>query len=391
MASTIDNDGAFYPASSRIVLRANSAGNPIFHNQVDGNFENLRIAHNQVVTELAVKSDITHTHGNATSGTHGFMSSSDKAKFDTVEQNANNYSLPTASSSQRGGIKIGSNLSMSSDVMSVNSASSSTAGVVKIDNSTLKINGSGQVYVTDTHSGLTNNPHNVTASQVGLGSVVNDIASLNSQVNTLSSSTTNSINSLQSQINSNQTSISNQSAETDTKLADLDNSVSAHVVPVGAIMPFAGPSIPQKWVLCDGRALSRSSYSQLYGAIGTSYGSGNGSTTFNVPDLRGRVIAGQGTSGRLSGWSLGSTGGQDSVTLTVSQMPSHDHVWFGENDDANSSGGGGGYGGKRSNVGVRNPQNVPYGKPTYTTYTGGNGSHTNIQPTMTMNYIIHSG
>lgn len=179
MASTIINDGAFYPASTTIVLRANSAGNPIFHNEVDGNFENLRLAHNQVVTELATKSIIGHVHSVVTTSVNGFMSSADKAKLDGVASGANNYALPTATSSTKGGVKVGSNLNISNDAINVPGGTPSTYGVVKYDDSTIKINGSNQLYVVDDgHAALTSNPHNVTASQLGLGSVVSDIAGI---------------------------------------------------------------------------------------------------------------------------------------------------------------------------------------------------------------------
>lgn len=63
------------------------------------------------------------------------------------------------------------------------------------------------------------------------------------------------------------------------------------VLPAGMTMPFAGAAVPKGWLLCDGSAVSRASYPRLYAAIGTTYGAGDGSTTFNVPNLKGRVVA----------------------------------------------------------------------------------------------------
>ena len=63
-------------------------------------------------------------------------------------------------------------------------------------------------------------------------------------------------------------------------------------VPIGAIQPFGGATTPDNWLLCDGSAVSRTDYSELFDVIGTTYGSGDGSTTFNLPDLKGRVIVG---------------------------------------------------------------------------------------------------
>ena len=106
-------------------------------------------------------------------------------------------------------------------------------------------------------------------------------------------------------------------------------------VPSGIIMPFAGTTAPSSYLMCFGQAVSRTTYSALFAAIGTTYGSGDGSTTFNLPDLRGRVIAGQddmgGTSANrltspINGDTLGAAGGSESHTLTTNEMPSHTHT-----------------------------------------------------------------
>lgn len=73
------------------------------------------------------------------------------------------------------------------------------------------------------------------------------------------------------------------------------------VLPAGLVLPFAGSSIPSGWVDCDGSAISRSTYALLFTAIGTTYGVGDGSTTFNVPDLRDRVAIGAGGNTALAG------------------------------------------------------------------------------------------
>jgi microcystin-dependent protein len=74
------------------------------------------------------------------------------------------------------------------------------------------------------------------------------------------------------------------------RLAALETSPGT---PIGTIRPFAGASVPALHVLCDGRAVSRTTYAALFSALGTAWGSGDGSTTFNVPDLRGRVLVGK--------------------------------------------------------------------------------------------------
>lgn len=88
----------------------------------------------------------------------------------------------------------------------------------------------------------------------------------------------------------------------------------------GIVMSFAGATAPEGWLLCDGSAVSRSTYSALFDVIGTTYGAGDGSTTFNVPDLSGKVIIG------VSGThALGTSGGEETHTLLTAELPAHTH------------------------------------------------------------------
>ena len=91
-----------------------------------------------------------------------------------------------------------------------------------------------------------------------------------------------------------------------TALQAATKSYVDQVLPAGCIMPFAGTSAPTSWVACDGSAISRSTYATLFAAIGTTWGSGDGSTTFNVPDLRGMCV--RGTSTNATGASSGAVG-----------------------------------------------------------------------------------
>jgi microcystin-dependent protein len=104
--------------------------------------------------------------------------------------------------------------------------------------------------------------------------------------------------------------------------------------PIGIVVPYAGSSAPSGWLLCYGQPVSRTTYSQLFAVIGTTYGVGDGSTTFNVPDLRGRVVYGKDnmggtTAGRVSstfgitGTTLGSAGGVQSNQLSQTHMPNY--------------------------------------------------------------------
>jgi microcystin-dependent protein len=107
--------------------------------------------------------------------------------------------------------------------------------------------------------------------------------------------------------------------------------------PAGTVNPFAGSSAPSGWLLCDGRStgISRTTYAGLFAVIGTTYGTGDGSTTFNLPDLRGRVIAGVdnmgGTdAGRLStSNTLGTASGSETNTHNHFQSIGNDSsVWY---------------------------------------------------------------
>lgn len=110
----------------------------------------------------------------------------------------------------------------------------------------------------------------------------------------------------------------------------------AQGVPIGAIVDFAGPTAPAGWMFCYGQAISRATYAALFTAIQTTHGAGDGSTTFNLPDLRGCVSAGPDAMGgtpanRLVSTyfgpvaSLGARGGDQGITINSSQMPYHNH------------------------------------------------------------------
>lgn len=95
---------------------------------------------------------------------------------------------------------------------------------------------------------------------------------------------------------------------------------------VGEIRPFAGNFVPPGWLPCDGRLLSISTYDVLYSLLGTAFG-GDGRTTFAIPDLRGRLPIGTGQGTGLSNRPFASSGGAESVTLTLSQTPAHSHAF----------------------------------------------------------------
>jgi microcystin-dependent protein len=144
------------------------------------------------------------------------------------------------------------------------------------------------------------------------------------------------------------------------------------VVPTGSVLPYAGSSAPTGYLLCQGQAVSRTTYANLYTVIGTTYGGGDGSTTFNVPNLQSRVPVGLNT-GDTNFSSLGKMGGEESHTLTINEIPSHSHTYP---DGVNATGTDGLVaGGSVTGTGT-------------TSSVGSGWAHNNLQPYITLNFII---
>lgn len=151
----------------------------------------------------------------------------------------------------------------------------------------------------------------------------------------------------------------------------------------GRIETSATDDAPNGWLVCDGSAVSRADYADLFDAIGTDFGSGDGSTTFNLPDMRGRVPVGLDNMGGSSANvvtntnadSVGGTGGEENHTLTNSEMPTHSHQFTMYNGGTGSA--------KVSSLGLANSA----GNITTTT-AGGGAAHNNMQPWMAMYWMI---
>lgn len=94
----------------------------------------------------------------------------------------------------------------------------------------------------------------------------------------------------------------------------------------GQVFAYAGTDTPQGCLPCDGSEVSRFTYSELFNAIGTTYGEGNGVTTFNLPNLEGRVIVGEGTGESGTEYALGAAGGEEKHAQTVEELASHKHA-----------------------------------------------------------------
>jgi len=144
-------------------------------------------------------------------------------------------------------------------------------------------------------------------------------------------------------------------------------------IPIGTISAFAGDTAPTGYLMCDGSAVSRTTYSELFAAIGTTYGAGDDSTTFNLPNIKGRTIVMQDTDDTDFD-TLGETGGEKTHQLTVQELASHSHLMGSQG------------GTQTSNYYMAVTQNGANSMATQT--TGGNQPHNNLQPYIVLNYII---
>jgi microcystin-dependent protein len=164
-------------------------------------------------------------------------------------------------------------------------------------------------------------------------------------------------------------------------------------IPIGGLMQYAASTDPvdndgvTRWLICDGRAINRGTYGTLFGRVGTTYGSGDGSTTFNIPDLRGRVPVGADSGGAhlpVNHPALGASGGEENHTLSTTEMPSHSHTLTGSHYVTNIAA-------QTYVVSTGSGNSLFYGA-TYSTgptdNAGGGGAHNNLQPYLAVNHII---
>lgn len=174
-------------------------------------------------------------------------------------------------------------------------------------------------------------------------------------------------------------------------------------VPTGVILDYGGSSPPAGFLECDGSNVSRATYSDLFAVIGTTFGVGDGSTTFGLPDFRRRVAVGAGGTGTSElGNTVGSTGGSETHTLSQAEMPSHTHLQDAHQHSGTfqshigvSSGSGGLLllGGTQrlptsaSWANVAGSHRTPVATATNQN-TGGGGAHNNMQPSLVVTKII---
>lgn len=150
-------------------------------------------------------------------------------------------------------------------------------------------------------------------------------------------------------------------------------------IPVGTIVLHGASGSVSGWLECDGGEVSRSQYAELYGVVGDSFGDGNGTTTFNLPNLRGRVPVGQDTS-QVEFQDMGQTGGATTHVLSIAQMPIHRHTI--------KYNPGGVVGSPEYLLGSQNNANNIASYDGSMNNSGGGLAHNNLQPYVVVNYMI---
>jgi len=185
---------------------------------------------------------------------------------------------------------------------------------------------------------------------------------------------------------------------------------------VGSIQMYASTNPPTNWLICDGSAVSRTGYAALYAVCGTVFGTGDGSTTFNIPDLRGRCPIGTGSGAGLTGRALGGKGGEETHVLVTTEMANHTHTATATSSDSGhahgvydpqhahsyqtaigagnswTSGSGWAFGGATTQNAPTNVSLYSASANVTTTVTvaatGGGGAHNNMPPFLGIAFII---
>jgi microcystin-dependent protein len=186
--------------------------------------------------------------------------------------------------------------------------------------------------------------------------------------------------------------VADSSSGMSAQLTSLINSIRAYIEPIGSIKPWPSPAAPSGWLPCDGWEISRTDYAGLFAVLGTMWGAGNGSTTFNIPNFLSSVPV------HRDNVNFGVTGryGEINHTLTTAEMPVHNHpgvtdaqgehthVYNGLNAGGiNFTGGPISIGGNANTGSAGNhAHNVG------TNNVGGGAAHNNMQPSVGVLWII---
>jgi len=151
---------------------------------------------------------------------------------------------------------------------------------------------------------------------------------------------------------------------------------------LGQLALFPYGFVPQNWAACNGQLLPINQYQALFSLLGTTYG-GNGTTTFALPNLQGRAPISQG-----GAFTLGQSGGEEMHTLTINEVPNHNHTLQGDAATANAKPQGNLLGQTSTNDYVQNPQTPTAMNPAMVAPAGGSLPHENRTPFLVLTWCI---
>lgn len=292
-------------------------------------------------------------HKNATADLSGFMSKEDKKKLDNIEEKAEHNIIEKIQ-------KNGEDIPVVDKVINI-ALSKSDIELDKVDNT------------SDLNKPISLKTKQALEKKVdkeeGKGLSSNDFTNDDKKKLIPSGGTTG------------QVLVKKSNLDNETEWADPvgGGSATGDTLPIGSIMPYLKATAPENWLICDGSAISRTDYSELFNAIGTTFGEGDGSTTFNLPNIKGRTIVGLDTDDTDFN-AIGKTPGEKTHTLTVAEMPKHTHKMPIDS-----------YVNSDSQTDVKSGGHVSYetqGQNYGTTSAGGSQPHNNIQPSFIGVYII---
>lgn len=293
-------------------------------------------------------------HKNATADLSGFMSKEDKEKLDNIEKEAQSNVIEKIQ-------KNGKDISIANKIVNI-VLNKKDVGLNNVDN-TADLD---KPISTAAKKAL----NNKVDKEEGKGLSTNDYTNEDKAKLIPTGGTTGQVLAKKSD------------ADNDVEWVNQTGGGSAtgDTLPVGSIMPYPKATAPENWLICDGSAISRTDYSELFNAIGTTFGEGDGSTTFNLPNIKGRTIVGLDTDDTDFN-TIGKTLGEKTHTLTVAEMPEHNHK---QSLDGGNSGNSGN---------AAYSWSVPANQYLYTGddlagKTGGSQPHNNIQPSFVAAYII---
>lgn len=292
-------------------------------------------------------------HKNATADLSGFMSKEDKKKLDNIEEKAEHNIIEKIQ-------KNGEDIPVVDKVINI-ALSKSDIELDKVDNT------------SDLNKPISLKTKQALEKKVdkeeGKGLSSNDFTNDDKKKLIPSGGTTG------------QVLVKKSNLDNETEWADPvgGGSATGDTLPISSIMPYPKATPPENWLICDGSAISRTDYSELFNVIGTEFGEGDGSTTFNLPNIKGRTIVGLDTNDTDFN-TIGKVLGEKTHTLTVAEMPEHNHK-MPIDSFVNSD----------SQTNVKSGGHVSYetqGQNYATTSAGGSQPHNNIQPSFVATYII---